>query len=77
MAPKIFLSPCLKTATERGREANSRKACDNKKHSGRQTNDVEDPREGNSCGMENPAFDFVVTENNEEYFCGYHLQVSL
>ena len=40
------------------------------KHSERQTNHAEDPLEGNSCGKENPAFAFVVTENNEEYICG-------
>ena len=40
------------------------------KHSERQTNHAEDPLEGNSCGRENPAFAFVVTENNEEYICG-------
>ena len=41
-----------------------KKVCDNKKHSGRQTNHVEDHLEGNSCGKEYPAFAFVVTEDN-------------
>ena len=60
----MLQTPDSYMATEKGREANWKKVCDNKKHSGRQTNHVEDHLEGNSCGKEYPAFAFVVTEDN-------------